>query len=974
MGLLSRMFGLDSPVVMHALEAEPAGPRFTVDYGNMTPSWAGLNAWDETTGPVSPVSRAQAIQVPAVKRARDLIASRIGAIPFLQLDTENVQTISTLLDQPERNRPRSATMNALAEDLLFEAVGWWRIVERDYRGYPTKIVRLVPGSVSQDPEGKVYYRRDGQPQGEAYAYVPDADLIRFDSPTDGLLTAGARAIRTYLRLAAAGDRYAASPRPSVVLTSSEDADPLNDDETRDMLDDYVDAVNRRGVVYLPAALNMAPNGYSPEDLQLTDQMTAAVVEIARTAGIDPIDLGVEVASRTYQNAQESRRAQINDTLGPYVDMIAERLSMGDVTPRGYRVLADYNGFLKADDSTRLTNYQLGLSMGLYTLEQVADRENLPAPIAPAPVSRETTEVPAVEQHDLPASRTFDSTPAVIGFDTEDTRLGFEVDVESRTIFGLAVPYGVPSSPKEGQRFVFSKGSFPLPADPSRVKLLMEHKRDRAVGHAIEFSEDETGLWAKFKVKRGPEGDAALSSAEDKVHDGLSIGLRDGGQFSKRGGMVHSVKVELAEISLTPDPAFSDARVSAVAAEADTNDGKDGANMGDEKTPDGATPSFSMEDLIAKLGETFTLVPKAPAGDGPEVIPPAAPRFDVVEESPYRFDAGTERFIEGANYDFMTDLHAYQRGDGQAADRIHEFMGEQFAVASASTASLNPNRQRPDLYVDRREYQYPLWTAVQKGSIPDATPFVLPKYGSSSGLISTMTEGVEPAPGAFTTTDQTVTPVELGGKVEITRRLWDQVGPRVSTEIFRKMIAGWYESLEASVVAVLDAATPLGTTLTTGGGAGGATASLELANFFADLQIVRGGFSFDTMAAQIDLYKRLANATTTTGEPLFPQLSPTNRNGSATSKFARLNVHGVDVFPEWALAASSTNAASSYLIDKDSVWAGASTPQRLDWNFGTTVQSSTNLPQVSMVTIGIHGYSAAAILDLAGVREIIYDPA
>jgi hypothetical protein len=87
----------------------------------------------------------------------------------------------------------------------------------------------------------------------------------------------------------------------------------------------------------------------------------------------------------------------------------------------------------------------------------------------------------------------------------------------------------------------------------------------------------------------------------------------------------------------------------------------------------------------------------------------------------------------------------------------------------------------------------------------------------------------------------------------------------------------------------------------------------------------------------------------------------------------MNVHGADVFPEWALAASGAVAASSYLFDRNSVYAAASVPQRLDWNFGATVQATTNLPQVSMVTIGIHGYAASAVLDLAGVREVIYDP-
>jgi phage head maturation protease len=55
---------------------------------------------------------------------------------------------------------------------------------------------------------------------------------------------------------------------------------------------------------------------------------------------------------------------------------------------------------------------------------------------------------------------------------------------------------------------------------------------------------------------------------------LSIGLSDDAQFSRRDGMLHGrLGNQLVEISLTPSPAFDDARVSAVAAEADHNERK-----------------------------------------------------------------------------------------------------------------------------------------------------------------------------------------------------------------------------------------------------------------------------------------------------------------------------------------------------------------------------------------------------------------
>ena len=94
--------------------------------------------------------------------------------------------------------PRSVTMSRTFEDLLFEGVAWWRITEDAWTTYPNRVVRLDPRSVTVKKDQKVYVKRSGESQGTAEEWVPDDRLIRFDSPYDALLTAGARAIRTCL--------------------------------------------------------------------------------------------------------------------------------------------------------------------------------------------------------------------------------------------------------------------------------------------------------------------------------------------------------------------------------------------------------------------------------------------------------------------------------------------------------------------------------------------------------------------------------------------------------------------------------------------------------------------------------------------------------------------------------------------------------------------------------------------------------
>lgn len=347
-----------------------ANPQaFAVDESSIPYDIFGIEVPNDPISPVTSISIKSARQVPAVKRARDLICGTLGGIPLQLVDSENEIQFNNLLDQPEDSVPRSVTFTRLYEDLLFYGIGWWKIVETDYRGYPTKVQRVSPDRVTVT-NGVVYI--DGKP-------TQYNKVIRFDSPNGGLLNDGARAIKTLLRLEAAALKVAEDPAPQGYFTPTDGADPLEDEEIVAMLTAWKSARQRSSTAYVPAALNYQSNAFNPEQLQMSAARDHAVKEIARLTGISSEDLSVSTTSRTYFNAQSARQERINDVLSPFVNAVTDRLRMRDITPRGYSVRADFSGFLRADDKTRLENYAIGVSLGLYTLEQIAELEGLPAP-------------------------------------------------------------------------------------------------------------------------------------------------------------------------------------------------------------------------------------------------------------------------------------------------------------------------------------------------------------------------------------------------------------------------------------------------------------------------------------------------------------------------------------------------------------------------------------------------------------------
>jgi len=926
-------------------------------------------------GDAATVTRNQALSVPAVRRGRNMLCA-ISTMPLEQVGPTNVVLPSPLLGQIDLDVPNVVTLAQTVEDLVFSGIAWWEVTAKGYDGYPLAARHLDVASVSVDPpegrgaaplpsgtdprEGVVYV--DGKPVG-------GSRVIRFDSPNPAVLDHAGREIRRAVLLDKAAGMYADDPRPLDYFRPTEGADPLEDDEITTFLGRWRSARKRRSTAYIPASVEYhTVDTPSPQQLQLAELQKQASLDIANALGIDPEDLGISTTSRSYSNDVDRRRNRLNDVLAPYMRAITDRLSMGDVTRRGFKVRFNTTEYLQPNPTDRWGVYATAKGLEAMTLDEIRQAEGLPPLADPEPAPVPDPEPATVVDASRPAQHTYDSAP---GLTFADVPLStFTVDREGRVIEGLALPYNRVAS--QGVRF--ERGALQWAADsPGRVKLLRDHDTRQPLGKAIQLRDTPKGLLVRFKVAKGTAGDEALELADDGVLDGLSVGVdfdaaRDTVPDPKSKGVVLVRRADLREVSLTAMPSFDDARVTTVAASRATG----GPTMADTPTaveaPEAPAPvptpagvTLSADQLVQIFAEHRAAASAAP--EGPTPVNPArtVTLSNVTEEAPYRFDRGGN--LTAGSHDFSTDLVAWSKGDSQAGERAHTFMRAQFDVDRADVPALNPNRQRPDMYVDQREFQFPVWDAINKGTLADSTPFVLPKFNTASGLVGTHTEGTEPTPGTFTATSQTITPGAVSGKVEITREAWDQGGnPQLSGLIWRQMTRAYYEALEARAIAVLDAATPTAIALTAGGGTTGQTLAAELVQAFASLQFVRGGFSMDHLFAQIDLYRALVGARDTTGRPIYPALGPSNAHGTVASRWGAVDVNGVVALPAWALAATGSVVASSYLFDSNSVHGWATAPQQLKFEY-----------RVAYVDLAIWGYAAAAITDINGVREITYDP-
>lgn len=1027
----------------------------------------------------------EALAVPGVLRARNLICG-IATWPVVDLDKQNRRHDNPLLQQFDPNVPNVVFRSQVYQDLLFEGVSWCRVLETDRDGFPVHMEHLdynrvtiqpIRAADGQSPLPGDYVPRESGRLAQIFVDGVPADhgtIKRFDSPNPGVLKAAGATIKLAATYRKTATEYAADPRMDGYLYPKDGADPVDDGDVPEMLDEWEAARRSHTTGYIPAALGYEKvENLAPADLQLIQLQEQATREVALALGLEPADLGVSTSTETYSNRVDKRIDRINDLLGPYVQAFDERMSMGDITRRGHRVYSDPNAYLRANPGERMAYAQAMVTLGAWDQNDVSDAENVPRkPPAATPRAAAGNVVPirtAAPRGESRMAAGGASLPS--GTFADDAGVHTEVaflaaaspaNVARRQISGMALPYGPQHiARKNGRKYRFQQGSIVWPSG-RHVPLLIDHVQSASVGHFLAIDDGPDGTHIVARVAPGPAGDQALTwaSEEFSVRTGLSVGVdfdeNDCVPDPENPG-VWLVPVGAAigkEISLVAVPAYQDARVTAVALSyggdtmhcprcghqhapnvacnqapttgpaqqqppapqqfhAQPQQQQQLAGDAPAADPPPAPPAppgtYTADQMIgvimqmaAQQGVPMAPPAAQPAAERPAYVDPAAgapgprgpiqhatngPRLaapvQVFEAAPYRFDA-EGNLGPGPDYDLSRDLVLAGRDrNGEAYQRVLGFMREMtvgnrygmrrhaFAdVDRADLAGLNPTRNRPDMYVPQRDYRYPLTEATRRGTLQDITAFTLPKFSSSTGLVSTHTEGTEPTAGTFVVTTQTITPTAKSGAIDMTREAWDQGGtPQATAIIWQQFVREWNEELESGVATFLNTLTAATDITLTAGSVDKALAKAWRAAI-ARLQFARGGAGrFDMMAAEQELYVAFANAETDDGDPIFPMINPMNRDGRAARRYTTIDAAGVEVAPSWALASTAGEPNNSWLFDSEVVHAWDTGPQRLEF---PGIDASGNYAPIAYVRIGVWGYQALANTDISGVRQVIYD--
>jgi hypothetical protein len=137
-------------------------------------------------------------------------------------------------------------------------------------------------------------------------------------------------------------------------------------------------------------------------------------------------------------------------------------------------------------------------------------------------------------------------------------------VASRSISGVAVPYGISATVSDGTKVIFEEGS--LPTDGKAPKLYLNHDSEQAVGIVTERVNTPEGMMFSARLSKTARAEEALQLSLDSVIDSVSVGVNPTKFKMQKDGTMLVQAADWIELSLvTGRPAFAGAVITDVAA-------------------------------------------------------------------------------------------------------------------------------------------------------------------------------------------------------------------------------------------------------------------------------------------------------------------------------------------------------------------------------------------------------------------------
>lgn len=340
------------------------------------PQVMGENIFSLNSAIAPRISRKEAMTVPSVARARNLLCGSIASVPleYYKKSTGEVIASPRWVTQLSKSQPSFITIAWIVDSLLMFGVSYLRVVERyqeDSRPASFEWIANNRVTFTTDVEGimiKQYYV-DAAP-------IDMADIVTIQSFDEGILERGARTIQAAVDVERAAATNSAQPQPAGYLKNSGADLPAS--EVQGLLAAFKRARQNNSTAYLTSTLDYSPVSFSPKDMLYNEAIQNLSTQISRLCNLPAYYLSADQnTTMTYANVQDERKQFYALSLEPYMKCISSRLSMDDISTAGHEVrFAVSDTLLKQDPMAEIQVLEKLLALGLITTEQAMEMTDL----------------------------------------------------------------------------------------------------------------------------------------------------------------------------------------------------------------------------------------------------------------------------------------------------------------------------------------------------------------------------------------------------------------------------------------------------------------------------------------------------------------------------------------------------------------------------------------------------------------------
>jgi HK97 family phage prohead protease len=491
------------------------------------------------------------------------------------------------------------------------------------------------------------------------------------------------------------------------------------------------------------------------------------------------------------------------------------------------------------------------------------------------------------------------------------------DAESRIIAGRIVQWDSVGNTSAGST-VFLPNSITF---NKNTKLVLEHEMTKPIGKLMEWSQDETGITASFKIAKTTAGNDALEEAATGLRSDFSVGVKVNAWDNKDGVMAISAS-QLIEVSLVTEGAIPGAEVEKVAA----TETQGTAASESTQEPQIEEPKTEGDDLVS---ETVS----------------EAVSTETVEAAKSEVTAATTRPVFYTNPRVNLDVTAGQyamaqiqatRGDADARDLVAAL---QVATVAENTGMVPPNYLKDVIGII--DNSRPFIDSIETAALPVSGMKVFtPKLGTKA-TVAVTAEGAEFSSTDTTVTFQEDTVVKFAGAGILDVELLDRSDPGFLDLYLRELAESYAIKTDAYAAQIAAEAAA---------GSSGSTIYKAIADGIADAYGVMRSTPNRLLVANtggeddID-FAGLLGAVDGSGRPLFAAAAPSNANGLISQGSTAGTVAGLGLVVDANYTGDNAGAKHALVYPSNA----------MRFHESNRIELRANVVANGQVEIGLYGY-------------------